>query len=163
MTCAKKLTHSFGVHSQGDSGGPLIQYNSDGEPVMMASVSFGRGCAFPNTPGVYVRTSFHREWMIEQGAEFSEASETEAVFDGEERSGFFTTSSDTGVIVGSIAGALSGVILLSIFTLWIVRRRGNANQERTKTQTETVEVVHYPPEEYQLPASIGMRGGDAKE
>jgi len=41
---------------QGDSGGPLFGQIS-GFTVQVGVVSFGRGCARPNTPGVYARVS----------------------------------------------------------------------------------------------------------
>ncbi|MCP4692990.1 MAG: serine protease, partial [Desulfobacterales bacterium] len=51
---------------QGDSGGPLFITNSVGEPLQIGIVSFGRGCAQPNTYGVYTRVSRYTDWITRQ-------------------------------------------------------------------------------------------------
>lgn len=48
---------------KGDSGGPLIK--AKGKPVLVGIVSWGKGCADPTKPGVYVRIdgSHYLDWI----------------------------------------------------------------------------------------------------
>ncbi|KAL6102406.1 uncharacterized protein ACO6RY_02019 [Pungitius sinensis] len=50
---------------QGDSGGPLVSQQG-GVWVQEGIVSFGRGCALPNFPGVYTRVSQYQSWINSQ-------------------------------------------------------------------------------------------------
>ena len=48
----------------GDSGGPLLLLGEDyKEDNLIAIVSWGRGCADPNFPGVYTRVSYFYDWI----------------------------------------------------------------------------------------------------
>ncbi|KAM9843778.1 chymotrypsinogen A-like [Aulostomus maculatus] len=47
---------------QGDSGGPMV-YQNETTWVQLGVVSFGFGCAEPDTPGVYARVSQYETWI----------------------------------------------------------------------------------------------------
>ncbi|MBY9066415.1 serine protease [Hyphomonas sp. WL0036] len=48
---------------QGDSGGPLVIRDATRKPVQAGIVSWGMGCARPESPGVYMRVSAFSEWI----------------------------------------------------------------------------------------------------
>ncbi|XP_045899472.1 prostasin-like [Micropterus dolomieu] len=50
---------------QGDSGGPMVS-KQGGHWIQEGVVSFGRGCALPNFPGVYTRVSQYQSWINKQ-------------------------------------------------------------------------------------------------
>ncbi|CAM9104221.1 unnamed protein product, partial [Lampetra planeri] len=61
MICAG-LTEGGKDSCQGDSGGPMVTKNGT-VWIQTGVVSFGRGCAEPNTPGVYARVSQYESWI----------------------------------------------------------------------------------------------------
>uniref|UniRef100_UPI003AAB5A6E tryptase-like n=1 Tax=Centroberyx gerrardi TaxID=166262 RepID=UPI003AAB5A6E len=50
---------------QGDSGGPMVN-EQDSRWIQSGVVSFGKGCAEPDFPGVYVRVSRYQSWIKSQ-------------------------------------------------------------------------------------------------
>ncbi|MFN4023288.1 MAG: serine protease [Hyphomonas sp.] len=48
---------------QGDSGGPLVLRTTSHGPVQAGIVSWGMGCARPESPGVYVRVAGYADWI----------------------------------------------------------------------------------------------------
>ena len=48
----------------GDSGGPLIIAGGSDGDLLVGVISFGRGCADPDYPGVYSRVSFNYDWIV---------------------------------------------------------------------------------------------------
>ncbi|XP_034750483.1 serine protease 33-like [Etheostoma cragini] len=64
MMCAG-LTAGGKDSCQGDSGGPLVTKNGS-QWIQIGVVSFGKGCALPNFPGVYARVSEYNSWINDQ-------------------------------------------------------------------------------------------------
>lgn len=55
---------------QGDSGGPLHRESAAGSVEVIGLVSWGRGCARPNLPGLYTKVVNYAPWIRKQlGAE----------------------------------------------------------------------------------------------
>lgn len=51
---------------QGDSGGPLqLPREEDGNMEIIGLVSWGRGCARPNLPGIYTKITNYLPWLKE--------------------------------------------------------------------------------------------------
>ena len=51
--------------AQGDSGGPMVSKQNTSW-IQAGVVSFGRGCAEANFPGVYARVSQYQTWINSQ-------------------------------------------------------------------------------------------------
>ncbi|XP_054709106.1 trypsin-1-like [Uloborus diversus] len=49
---------------QGDSGGPFVQRSESGVSTLIGIVSWGKGCAQPNNPGVYTETAHFMDWIV---------------------------------------------------------------------------------------------------
>ncbi|XP_055371669.1 transmembrane protease serine 9-like [Condylostylus longicornis] len=69
---AKRITENMmcaGYHDggrdacQGDSGGSAIAEGPSGSAEIIGVVSWGRGCARPNLPGIYTRVSNYMDWI----------------------------------------------------------------------------------------------------
>lgn len=56
---------------QGDSGGPAYIQVADGGYRQAGIVSFGIGCANPDSPGFYSRVPSYREWVMEWAEEWT--------------------------------------------------------------------------------------------
>ena len=54
---------------QGDSGGPIIVQGSPSSFYYIGTVSFGKNCGEPRSPGVYTRASAYRNWIFKTIAE----------------------------------------------------------------------------------------------
>jgi len=45
-------------------GGPLSVQRENGQWVLAGTVSHGIKCAMPNQPGVHMRTSYYKKWIM---------------------------------------------------------------------------------------------------
>ena len=47
----------------GDSGGPLVCIDSDLQPHVAGIISWGKGCAKAQYPGIYTRVGYYVDWI----------------------------------------------------------------------------------------------------
>ncbi|XP_057701184.1 serine protease 33-like [Corythoichthys intestinalis] len=111
MICAG-LTEGGRDSCQGDSGGPMVAQNGS-QWVQLGIVSFGRGCAEPNFPGVYARVSQYRSWIMDRISESGGSREMPT---------FLTFSSNTPECSGIafLSAPLLLTILPSVFTALVL-------------------------------------------
>ena len=48
---------------KGDSGGPLQCQNKDGKWYQIGITSWGQPCALPDTPDIFTRVAYFRDWI----------------------------------------------------------------------------------------------------
>ncbi len=80
MVCAGGSPLGGEDSCQGDSGGPLFRDLPSG-PSLVGVVSWGVGCARPNTPGVYAKVSRFAEWISDCQAGTCESLQTRVTCD----------------------------------------------------------------------------------
>ncbi|XP_019696234.1 trypsin 3A1-like isoform X1 [Harpegnathos saltator] len=63
MFCAGYLEGERGDACFGDSGGPLHVKGSNAHLELIGIISWGRGCARPNFPGIYTKLTNYMDWL----------------------------------------------------------------------------------------------------
>ena len=62
---SRSTNHINFSRNQGDSGGPLMWSETQETPYsLIGIVSYGKGCASPDFPGVYTRVSAYLDWIL---------------------------------------------------------------------------------------------------
>lgn len=130
------------VDSQGDSGGPIFQYDINGDPVVVGTVSFGPKCGSPEPPGVYARTSAHTS-LFQGKAGIVTVTNTKSIM-----SDFRPPRSLKSIIilVGAVVVAVVvAVVMLSWGGTRLVRRRRNMRNSQAQNAHLPVHSIQRPP------------------
>eukprot|EP00325_Prymnesiales_sp_UTEX-LB-985_P023832 CAMPEP_0174719236 /NCGR_PEP_ID=MMETSP1094-20130205/30861_1 /TAXON_ID=156173 /ORGANISM="Chrysochromulina brevifilum, Strain UTEX LB 985" /LENGTH=420 /DNA_ID=CAMNT_0015919507 /DNA_START=81 /DNA_END=1343 /DNA_ORIENTATION=- len=116
----------------GDSGGPLVVGSppaSNAQVTLVGVVSYGNGCALPNSAGVYSRVSAFVEWIMDN------APEVEILYRARSPSSPPSTpstdnnsnnNSNVGIIVGSVVGGVALIALIVLVAYCYFRSSGKS-------------------------------------
>lgn len=116
----------------------MLQYDDEGDPVLVGVVSIGVECANPDYPGVYVRTASHNEFLPQEGIQRTQA--TVAIFSDFKP----TTPFPRRIVILAAAGGAAVVASVALALLIV-----HTNRRRRRTQltslTTSVPPIMPPP------------------